>query len=168
MKGVNDFELRGMLFRDSAIADSLNNLSPIIKGKREIVIKKVVEIGGLFNVYSYLVTLDFTGKQQEVEGKWLEWDVGAPMGLFIWLEDYLMTFWSESEKKSDVSNTTQGTIQSRTLHRMQNKKAAQKFKKILYTLYPKEMKIYDTQFQELDEQVKNYHKLIKKYAKQLK
>jgi len=115
-KGVNDFGLRAILFQISAISVALNNMSPIIKGKKEIVIKKVVEIGGLFNVYSYLVSLDFTGKQQQVEEKWLEWFnvIGTPTGLIVWLEDYLMTFWPENEKKPEVSRTLQrGTLQKK-------------------------------------------------------
>ena len=166
-KSVNDFGLRANIFQDSAVSVVLNSRSSIIKGKKETVIKKIVEIGGLFNVYSYLVTLDFTGNQQQVEEKWLEWfdNIGTPIDLIIWLEDYLVTFWPESEKKPDVNRTLQtGTLQSRTLQRTLNKKAAQKFKKILYTLYPNEMMVYDTKFQKLEEQVKNFHKLAKKQS----
>jgi len=157
-KGVHDTGLMATFFKNMAINRSLNNISSIIREKEETVIKKVVEIGGLFNVYSYLVTLDFTGKPQQVDEKSQLWFsiIGTPGELVIWLEDHLATLWPENEKKPDVSITLQRTL---------NKKAAQKFKKILHTLYPEEMKRYDDEFQKLDEDVKNYLNLVKRQTK---
>jgi len=156
-KGIHDTGLMADFFLNT-FNHILNNMPPLIYKSREKSIKKIVEIGGLFNVYSYLVTWDFTGKPQQVEEKRQSWfrNIGIPGTLVIWLEDHLVWFWSEKE----VDTFYKSEAEKRPIQ----KKAAQKFKKILYTIYPEEMKRYDTQFQELEEQVKNYHKLVKKQS----
>lgn len=156
-KGIHDTGLLASFFKRHAIQSSLNNMYPLIPGKKEA-IKKIVNVIGLFAIYSHLVSLNFTGKPQQIEEKRWLWfkELDTPLHVVIWLDDHLTHFWLEKDRQPIISNKLLTKL---------NKDAAQRFMKIIHTLYPEETKTFDREYQELQEHVNNYNKLIKRSGK---
>jgi len=157
-KGIHDTGLMANIFRNRTIHSSLNNISSLALQNKETIIKKIVETVGLFTLYTHLLSWDFTGKQQQFEEKRQLWfkNIGTPVETILWLDDNLVTFWLEKDKQPQISYT---------LGISHNKKAATKFRRILHTLYPEEIKRYDIVYGELEEEVNNYNKIFKRSTK---
>lgn len=160
-KGLQDVGLKANTFRRYAILGSLNSLSPLL-GQDEQILKKVIEIIGLYSMYSYLASWNFDGNPQQFAEKNAAWlnNSGITDEVIYWLDCLMITFWDESQKEvitPIVSSYGPMVIKSGEKETSISKQVAQKVKKILHTLYPKEMEEFDKTYQELDEDVKNYH-----------
>jgi len=154
-KGIQNTGLRAKIYEHNAIYDNLNRLSPLLQyGKEKQFLKKLVDILGLYSMNVYLESWQFIGKPQQFEEKRQLWFYTIRLSLTItmWLDDCLFNFWPEKDKK--WSQTKESRISN-------NKKTIQKFKKILVTLYPKEMEQFNRINKEVDKQVKSYHELVK-------
>ena len=165
-KGLQDVGLMANTFRHRAIAYSLNRLS-VVEGKEKQLLKKIVDIIGLYSFTAYLYGDNFDGKPQQFAEKnqlWLD-NIAIPPEVIGWLDGIMMTFWNESQKKvlTPIVSSYGPTIMKWDEEEISiSKQVAKKVRKMLYTLYPKEMKAFDDIYQELDEAVKDYNELVKR------
>jgi len=166
-KGLQDVGIRADTFKHEALSTCLNNLEiPEERKEQLIVLKKIVDIIGLYSFVAYLYGFNFDGISEQFSEKHMIWtgNIGVIDEILVSLEDIMMNFWDESKKEAltpIVSSYGPTIMKWGEEENAISKQVAQKVKKMLHTLYPKEMKMFDDIYQQLDERIKDYNEFVK-------
>jgi len=163
-----DMEYKASTFEHHAVTTSLNSIVfPEEKKEQPAYLNKIINIVGLFAFAAFLYGGMFKEKGLAYEENYELWilNVGISEDVIIVLHQIMMNFWTKSElEKTEPIESKSRSMQLRWREEQNeiHRQVCKKVRNMVDKIYPKEMKVFDKIYGQLDKQVEEYYEKVKR------